>query len=157
MKPAPYNPETYVQWHEATVVGDGPLLRGLTELRDQMVASARPDLEFLRQLIAYMFTYTRNEYRHSRGQEPTYHTPLSDAIVTGPGGPSPRYDALFKSVPSVEAVGSVRPRRRAYRTERSGIEVPGEDHGALRPLGRLVQAVEGALFPSGQNGEEELT
>ncbi len=47
--------------------------------------------------------------------------------------------------------------RRSDRTERSGIEAPGDDRGALRPLGRLGQAVEGAPFPSGRNGEEELT
>src|SRR5260370_27167649 len=49
-----------------------------------------------------MFSYARNEYRRARGQEATYQTPLSEALPTGPSGaPSPRYDALFKSVPSI--------------------------------------------------------
>jgi len=66
-----------------------------------MAEKVRPDLELLHQFLSYMFTYTRNEYRHARGQESTYHTPLSDALLMGPGGPSPRYDDLFKSIPSV--------------------------------------------------------
>jgi hypothetical protein len=44
-----------------------------------------------------------------------------------------------------------------YLLDKSGTEAPGDDRGALRPLGRLGEAVEGAPFPSGRNGEEELT
>lgn len=102
MKPTPYSLDGYVQWHEAAVEADRPVLARLGKLRDEMMVKARPDLDFLYQLLTYMFTYARKEYRLARGQEADYQTPLSEAISTGPGGtPSPRYHDLFKSVPSV--------------------------------------------------------
>jgi ppGpp synthetase/RelA/SpoT-type nucleotidyltranferase len=102
MKPTPYSKDEYVRWHEAGVADDSPLLDQLEHIRAEMAVGARPDLEFLHQLLTYMFTYTRNEYRHSRGQEVNYQTPLSEALRTDPSGtPSPHYDALFKSIPSI--------------------------------------------------------
>ncbi|MGH7135147.1 MAG: hypothetical protein ACREHD_05360 [Pirellulales bacterium] len=102
MKPRPYSRDEYVRWHEAVVPGDKPLLDGIVRIRADLGTRAHADLEFLHQLLTYMFTYTRNEYKHSRGQEVTYQTPLSDALLSDPSGvPSPRYDALFKSVPSI--------------------------------------------------------
>lgn len=47
------------------------------------MVKARPDLEFLYQIITYMSTYARNEYRQVRGQEANYQTPAV-------GGPSDR-------------------------------------------------------------------
>jgi ppGpp synthetase/RelA/SpoT-type nucleotidyltranferase len=102
MKPTPYNRDDYVRWHEAAVAGDLPLPRRLEQLRGDLAERAQPDLKFLHRLLTYMFTYTRNEYKHSRGQEVTYQTPLSEALRTEPSGASsPRYDTLFKSVPSI--------------------------------------------------------
>jgi len=102
MKPTPFSVDEYARWHNAVVKGDSPVLDRLNALRDELMVKARPDLDFLYQLLTYMFTYARNEYRRARGQEATYQTPLSEALPTGPSGaPSPRYGALFKSVPAI--------------------------------------------------------
>jgi hypothetical protein len=102
MKPTPYSRDGYVRWHGAAVTDDRSLLDRLEQFRVDIASRARPDLEFLHQLLTTMFTYTKNEYLHSRGQEVTYQTPLSEALRTDPSGPSlSRYDALFKSVPSI--------------------------------------------------------
>jgi ppGpp synthetase/RelA/SpoT-type nucleotidyltranferase len=102
MRPTPFSLEDYARWHDATVESDRPILDRLRALRDQMSERARPDLDFLYQILTYMFTYSRNEYWRARGQEVNYQTPLSEALPTGPSeAPSPRYDALFKPVPSV--------------------------------------------------------
>lgn len=102
MKPTPYSLDGYVQWHDAAVEADRPVQTRLEALRKVLMEKARPDLDFLYQLLTYMFTYARNEYRNARGQEVNYQTPLSEALPIGPSGtPSPRYEDLFKSVPSV--------------------------------------------------------
>jgi len=102
MKPTPYSLDGYVQWHDAAVEADRPVLARLERLRGDWKNDARPDLDFLYQLLTYMFTYARNEYRQARGQEVNYQTPLSEALPTGPSGtPSPRYDELFKSIASI--------------------------------------------------------
>jgi hypothetical protein len=99
MKPTPFHPDEYVRWHEASCRQDRPLLEKLRNLREQMAVAVRPDLELLHQLLTYMFTYARNEYRQARNQEATYQTPLSECLRAdaAPG----RYDSLFKSVPSI--------------------------------------------------------
>jgi ppGpp synthetase/RelA/SpoT-type nucleotidyltranferase len=102
MKPTPFSLEGYVKWHDAAVAADRPVLDRITTLREQMMVKALPDLEFLSQLLTYMFTYARREYRHARGQEANYQTPLLEALRTSPSGaPSPGYDDLFKSVRSI--------------------------------------------------------
>lgn len=102
MKPTPYRLDQYIQWHDAVITADSPVLPRLEALRDELMVKARLDLELLYQLLTYMSTYARNEYRQARGQEANYQTPLSEALPTGPSGaPSPRYQDLFKSVPSV--------------------------------------------------------
>ena len=102
MKPTPYSLDGYVKWHDDAVTADRPVLTKLETFRDELMVKARPDLELLYQILTYMSTYARNEYRQVRHQEANYQTPLSDALPTGPSGaPSPRYQELFKSVPSV--------------------------------------------------------
>ncbi|MGO8752057.1 MAG: hypothetical protein ACLQNE_39460 [Thermoguttaceae bacterium] len=102
MKPTPFNVETYAKWHDTTIKDDFPVLDRLKAIRDDMMTKARADMEFLYQLLTYMFTYARNEYRQVRGSEATYQTPLSEALLTGPtGAPPPRYESLFKSVTSI--------------------------------------------------------
>ncbi|OJW06999.1 MAG: hypothetical protein BGO49_27520 [Planctomycetales bacterium 71-10] len=103
MKPTPYSQEGYVQWHEEAVEADRGLLNRLDDFRRGLMAEARPDLDLLYQVLTYMFTYARNEYRRARGQEASYQTPLSEALPSvGPSGnPSPRYSDLFKSAPSI--------------------------------------------------------
>lgn len=102
MKPIPYSQAGYVKWHEAEIAADKPLLDRLEQTRANLTVEARDDLDFLRQLLTYMFTYTRNEYKHSRGQEVTYETPLLEALrIDTSGAPSPLYESLFKSVPSI--------------------------------------------------------
>ncbi len=126
MKPTPYSREEYLRWHEAAIAGDSSLLDRLEWLRADMAARVRPDLEFLHQLLTYMFTYTRNEYKHSRGQDVTYQTPLSEALRTDPSGaPSPRYDALFKSVQSIV--------NKMWRK--------AEDRGPTVHLGNLLESI----------------
>lgn len=102
MQPTPYSQAEYIKWHEAAIAGDAPLLERLERTRAEIAVQVRSDLEFLHQLLTYMFTYTRNEYKHSRGQDITYQTPLLEALRTDTtGSPSPLYDNLFKSVPSI--------------------------------------------------------
>jgi ppGpp synthetase/RelA/SpoT-type nucleotidyltranferase len=102
MKPRSYSFDEYIKWHETVVVEDRSLAERLGTLRDEMMAKARPDLDFLYQLLTYMFTYSRNEYKRARGYEANYQTPLSDVLPMGPSGtPSHRYGELFKSVSSV--------------------------------------------------------
>jgi ppGpp synthetase/RelA/SpoT-type nucleotidyltranferase len=102
MKPTPYSAEGYAKWHDSVIKDDRPILDRLKGLRDEMMAKARPDLELLYELLVYMFTYARNEYKRARGQEATYQTPLSELLPTDPAGAaSPRYETLFKSITSV--------------------------------------------------------
>ena len=102
MKPTPYSFDEYVKWHDTAVETDRPVVFNLEVLRDDMMVAAWPDLEFLYQLVTYMFTYSKNEHKQVRSQEANYQTPLSEALPTGPSGAaSPRYYDLFKSVPSV--------------------------------------------------------
>lgn len=86
MKPTPFSPEGYAAWHEAVVAADRPVVERLTALRERIMVDSRPDLEILSRLLTYMFTYTRREYNLARGQEATYHTPLLEALRTGPSG-----------------------------------------------------------------------
>jgi ppGpp synthetase/RelA/SpoT-type nucleotidyltranferase len=99
MKPTPFSVDEYVRWHEEVCRKDRPLLGKLGKLREKMTAEARPDLELLEELLAYMFTYAKNECKRPSGHEASYQTPLSACLATAaqPGF----YDSLFKSVPSI--------------------------------------------------------
>jgi hypothetical protein len=102
MKPTPYGLDEYVRWHDTAVTADQPILARLETLRTDIMVAAMPDLDFLYQLLTYMFIYSRNEYKRARGQEANYQTPLSEALPIGPSGAlSPRYFDLFKTVPSI--------------------------------------------------------
>lgn len=80
MKPTPYSIDSYVQWHDAAIDADRPLLNKLEALRAELMVKVRPDLDLLYQILTYMFIYSSNEYRRARGQEANYQTPLSEAL-----------------------------------------------------------------------------
>lgn len=101
MKPNPYSADTYIQWHESEVAADKPLRDKLTQIRDQLKKDAREDLILLHDVLTSMFAYTRNEFRIAANTEVTFHTPLTQALVTSPStAPSLSYDLLFKSFDS---------------------------------------------------------
>lgn len=99
MKPTPFSVQTYVDWHNAQVAADAPLVDNVTAARTALKADANSDLKLLSQILTYMFVYSKNEFKHQHNMDVSYTTGLAASLVAT--ATAQQYESLFKSVESI--------------------------------------------------------
>src|SRR5262249_3314115 len=98
----PFDPETYLAWHDAKFPEDAPAKDRLAKLRAELVAGSRDQLTVLAvlaQVLTSAAGHCPGEYQLAAKAPTDYDIPLSAALR---GKPSPAaYDLLFKSTASI--------------------------------------------------------